>query len=161
MKKIIIALALLGVYKLQHVSEEQAINIIREVKKQYPYLSVIPEDLILAIIETESSFNALAVRPEFKINDGSIGLMQLLTSTAKWIDELYNLNIYKGWYSLLSLRVNITLGMHLLYWLYKRCNGNLECMIHSYNEGYGNYKKGKRVDSYYEKVIKAIKRRKK
>ncbi len=156
MKKLLFIITLLGVYRLQHITIEETINIIREIKKQYPYLSKIPDELVLAVIDTESSFNALAVRPEFQINDGSIGLMQLLTSTTKWIDEMYSLNIYKGWFSLLSPRINITLGMHFIYWLYKKCNGRLDCVIHSYNEGYGNYKKGKRVNIYHSKVLEKL-----
>lgn len=106
--------------------------------------------LVMAIIRTESSFDAKAYRYEAHIKDASYGLMQLLYGTAQWMG-------YKGSpEGLYDPETNIIYGMKFLQWLQERCE-SVECVIMSYNEGLGNYKKGKRVPQYHSKVTKHYK----
>lgn len=119
-------------------------DIIREIRaRKFPDVE---EELVLAIIETESSFNPTASRYEKAIDDSSVGLMQILTKTAEWLG-------YDGRVEALEDPAhNIEAGMAFLAWLKKQFPGNLEGVIMGYNEGAGNYKKGKRVYTYHARV---------
>jgi soluble lytic murein transglycosylase-like protein len=112
----------------------------------------VEEELVLAIIETESTFDTKASRfEEFNPNtdqddDFSVGLMQVLSKTAEWLG-------YDGRFEVLEdPAYNIEVGMAYLAWLKKQFPGNLEGVVMGYNEGAGNYKKGKRVYTYYGRV---------
>lgn len=123
--------------------DETLIQSIKNILIIYPNVEL---PLVLAIIETESSFNPSAYRYEAHIKDASYGLMQVLYSTAKWLgfqgkpEELFD------------VKINLLYGIKYLSWLFNQ-NISLEGVIMSYNEGLGNYKKGKRVYSYYTKVF--------
>ncbi len=112
------------------------------------YYSGVPVSLVLAHIEAESYFDPNAYRAEPQIKDASYGLMQLLFQTAWWLgfrgekDELYN------------PQTNIFYGMKYINHLMEKFPGNPEGYIMSYNEGEGNYQKGKRVPTYFQRVSK-------
>lgn len=87
-------------------------------------------ELIKAIIAAESAFNEKATRGEPQLGDASIGLMQVLYSTAKrlgfpgTITELYrpDANLYNG--------------TKYLDELLKQTGGNVDAAISAYNGGY-------------------------
>ena len=132
------------------VSSIQYRDIIRDLRaRKFPEVE---EELVLAIIETESTFDPKASRfEEFNPNtdqddDFSIGLMQVLSKTSEWLG-------YDGRFEVLEdPAYNIEVGMAYLAWLKKQFPGNLEGVVMGYNEGAGNYKKGKRVWTYYSRV---------
>ena len=99
-------------------------DIIREESKKYNY----DWELILAIIKTESHFNARA-----RSHKGARGLMQVLPSTAKWLSPKAGLK-YKGYDSLYDPEYNIKIGTHYLHMLQQRY-GNIEKAIAAYNRG--------------------------
>lgn len=142
----IFLLAAGGYETVKSISSIQYLDIIRSIKKRYGF-EHIPDALTLATIETESSFRSDAVRQEPQINDASYGLMQILYGTAKQVG-------YTGTpEGLLDPETNIHYGTAYQAWLYKRYNGDLDAVIHAYNEGPGNYDKGKRVPTYYGRII--------
>ncbi len=120
------------------------LDVIRKVKREsFPEVE---EALVLAIIETESSFLPDAYRDEPGIADASFGLMQVLMSTAAMFGFVGTDDDLK------EPETNIRYGMAYLDWLRKQTGGNEEAVIMSYNEGLGNYRNGKRVFGYYSKV---------
>ena len=106
---------------------------------------------VLAIIEIESSFNPDAVRHEPHIGDSSIGLMQVLYSTAK------DRGLSGGPAALFDPEINIRYGMRQLMWTWTFLRGRLghdpdEAMwIGAYNAGVGNAIEGRWVRRYVEK----------
>jgi len=105
---------------------------------------------VLAIIEIESSFDPWAYRAEPQLKDASIGLMQILTSTAR--DRGFT-GKSEG---LFDPVVNVRLGMAQLKWSYDYLAGRLGTVdsavwIGSYNAGVGNAMKGFTPLSYVAK----------
>ena len=91
--------------------------------------------LVLAIIKNESNFNTLATsKKEAK------GLMQIIDSTAKDINNNPNINLYDE-------KINIALGCKYFSNLINRYNGNYYLAICAYNAGLGN------VDKWLEQGI--------
>jgi soluble lytic murein transglycosylase-like protein len=120
----------------------QYYDLIRSVKRRYGFEHV-PDGLTLATIDTESNFQADAIREEEK--DNSYGLMQILEGTARDMG-------FKGDpEDLLDPETNIRFGTAYQSWLFKRYN-DWNAVIHAYNEGPGNYDKGIRQPIYYGKV---------
>ncbi len=113
---------------------------------QVLYFNNIPQSLVLGQIKQESNFIINAERYEPHLNDSSIGLMQILLSTAKGIGFTGTKK------DLFKPEVNIFYGMKYLNKLYKQCKGNWQCTIMSYNEGFRNFSRGKRVYNYYNRV---------
>ena len=133
-----------GYETVKTVSTIRYLDLIRKVKRENG-LEEIPDDLTLATIDTESSFNPNAIREEPQINDASYGLMQILYGTAQEVG-------YSGDPSgLFDPETNILYGTKYQLKLYRRFN-DFDAVIHAYNEGPGNYNKGKRVPVYYGKV---------
>ena len=126
------------------VSTIKYLDLIRSIKRKNGW-EHIPDGLTLATIDSESSFNPDAIRQEPAINDASYGLMQILYSTAK--DRGYK-GLPEG---LFDPETNITFGTAYQAWLYRRYQ-DWDAVIHSYNEGPGNYDKGKRVFTYAYRV---------
>jgi soluble lytic murein transglycosylase-like protein len=142
----VIAFSLGGYETVKSISSIQYIDIIRSVKKRRGW-EYIPDSLTLATIETESSFRPDAIREEPGINDASYGLMQTLFKTAQWMG-------YKGQpEGLFDPETSIEWGTAYHAYLFNRFEGDLDAVIHSYNEGPGNYEKGKRVPTYYGRII--------
>ncbi|MGB0850320.1 MAG: lytic transglycosylase domain-containing protein [Bacteroidia bacterium] len=94
--------------------------------------------LIMAHMKRESDFRPQAVREEPQINDASIGLMQVLVKTARWImndstitrDQLFN------------IRFNVDVGTRYIAKNMKRYNNDYHKAIAAYNAGSARYKKG-------------------
>ena len=141
----VIAFSLGGYEMAKTVSSIQYLDIIKSVKRRRGW-EHIPDALTLATIETESSFRPDAIREEPGINDASYGLMQTLFKTAQWMG-------YKGQPGgLFDPETSIEWGTAYHAYLWNRFQ-DWDAVIHSYNEGPGNYEKGKRVPTYYGRIV--------
>lgn len=85
---------------------------------------VIPVELVLAVIETESSYEADAVSPV-----GAIGLMQIIPEYHE--DRMNRLNCT----DLFNPYQNVTVGMDFLSELIEKYDGNLHKALTAYNYG--------------------------
>jgi len=89
----------------------------------------VPESWIRAVIQTESSFDPEAFRPEASIGDASYGLMQLLYRTAKGLG-------YQGAATgLYDPETNIMLGTKLLGTLRSKYGDDFRRIYSAYNSG--------------------------
>lgn len=95
----------------------------------------IPENLLKAVVDTESSYNQYAVS-----NKGAVGLMQLLPSTAK----MY------GYENIFKPENNIDAGAKHLKYLLKKYDGNFSKAIAAYNAGEGAVDKYDGIPPYKE-----------
>lgn len=140
---LIVLLSFGGYETVNTMSNLPYLETVRSVKRKYGI--DVPDGLILAVMETESSFDPMAYRAEEAINDASIGLMQTLLGTARQMG-------YRGEEDgLYDPETSIRFGAKYLAYLFNRYH-DWDAVIHAYNEGPGNYDKGKRVYGYYAKV---------
>ena len=91
----------------------------------------VPEDLVYAVIKTESGFDSSAVS-----NKGAVGLMQMMPSTFEWITNDL-LRDYHGAGMLYDPETNIKYGTYYLSRLYGRF-GDWNTALAAYNGGEGN-----------------------
>jgi soluble lytic murein transglycosylase len=84
--------------------------------------------LILAVIETESSYRTTAVS-----NKGAVGLMQLRPFVARAIAAEIGPSAMRG--QLVEPRTNIRLGSYYLAKLLRRFDGDLTLALEAYNRG--------------------------
>ena len=138
----ILALTAGGYEVTKSFSTIQYYDLIRSVKRRWGW-DFVPDGLTLATIDTESSFQADAIKEE--ANDNSYGLMQILYGTAR------DMGFQGDPEDLLDPEINIRFGTAYQVWLYNRFK-DWDAVIHAYNEGPGNYEKGKRVPTYYGRV---------
>jgi membrane-bound lytic murein transglycosylase C len=126
------------VQEFQQVSAQQYGTLVQQAAIRYS----VPAPLILAIIETESSFNPFAVSPS-----GAYGLMQVMSRTAgkDVYEKIYQRSGSPGRDVLLRPEQNIDIGTAYLSILRDRylrdiqgAEKQLYCMIASYNGGAGN-----------------------
>lgn len=108
--------------------KSQASVVAREVLAQSERYHMDPL-FLLAVIQTESSFNPDSVGPV-----GELGLMQLRVSTGEWIAKKYKLP-FQGEKDLKSPVKNIRLGAAYLDYLRKKFDGSAESYISAYNMG--------------------------
>src|SRR5579859_85487 len=92
-------------------------------------------DLIRAVIQTESHWNAGAVSRK-----GAVGLMQLVPSTA----QRYGVK------DLFSPKQNVDAGVRYLKALLERYNGNLDLALAAYNAGEGAVDRARGIPSFRE-----------
>lgn len=90
---------------------------------------------VAAVIEGESSFN-----PEARGPVGEIGLMQLRTSTGKWMAQRLKVK-WIGSSALKDPVFNITLGTAYLAWLREKFDGHGQLYVAAYNMGSTNVKR--------------------
>jgi soluble lytic murein transglycosylase-like protein len=122
------------------------------VRKKYPLFSKIVDvvykksreygfnpNLILSLIQTESSF-----RPRAVSSAGAYGLMQVNYSVWKEELDIDNLRIF-------DIEYNIDLGMRILKHYHEESGGDLLQTLHLYNNGYrhNNHK-------YKHKVVSSV-----
>lgn len=91
----------------------------------------VPEDLVYAVIKTESGFDSSAVS-----NKGAVGLMQMMPSTFEWLTNDL-LRDYHGAGMLYDPETNIKYGTYYLSRLYGRF-GDWNTALAAYNGGEGN-----------------------
>ena len=101
----------------------------------------VPEELVYAVIRTESDFDSGAVSPV-----GAVGLMQLMPSTFEWLtnDMLFE-HLESG--MLYDPETNVKYGTYCLSYLYDRY-GDWDLAIAAYNGGLGNVDKWLADDRY-------------
>lgn len=107
------------------------------------YVHAVPDDILLALIATESSFNINAVS-----HAGAIGPAQVLPSY--WNHLHYNIH---------NPSENILAGAYILKEYKEKC-GTWKCALMSYNIGITNFRKGKNKPAalrYYTKIKKKLK----
>ncbi|MEJ5258439.1 MAG: lytic transglycosylase domain-containing protein [Fervidobacterium sp.] len=80
--------------------------------------------LVVSVIRTESSF-----RPDAVSNMGAYGLMQLMPSTAEWVNKKFKTN-----YDYTTIEGNIALGCLYLNYLLEK-DGDLKTALVHYNTG--------------------------
>lgn len=90
----------------------------------------VPENVIYAVIRTESSFDSGA-----KSSAGALGLMQIMPTTFDWLMTLTQESYETG--MLYDPDTNIKYGTYLLSYLYLRYN-NWETVYAAYNGGATN-----------------------
>lgn len=91
----------------------------------------VPEELVYAVIRTESDFDSGAVSQA-----GAVGLMQLMPSTFRWLtDDMLFEHLEDG--MLYDPETNIRYGTYCLSYLYDRY-GRWDLAIAAYNGGLGN-----------------------
>jgi soluble lytic murein transglycosylase len=95
----------------------------------------IDPNLIVAIMQVESSFNPVAVSPK-----GAVGLMQLMPDTARWVAEQMRIEQFDH-SSLTNPELNIEMGTWYLTYLQGLFNQDMVVVIAAYNGGLGNAKK--------------------
>ena len=98
------------------------------------------EELIYAVIKTESGFRENAVS-----HKGAIGLMQIMESTADWIAEEADIEVEKEDYK--SADVNIHMGCWYLRYLMDFF-GSKDLALAAYNAGMGNVMKWLENEKY-------------
>ncbi len=91
----------------------------------------VPEDMIYAVIKTESSFDSSAVSSK-----GAIGLMQMLPETFEWLTKDI-LRDHLGVGMLYDPETNIRYGTYYLSRLHDRF-GDWDTALAAYNGGEGN-----------------------
>lgn len=114
--------------------KSQARKISREVIAQSEKFHMDPL-FLLAVIQTESSFNPESVGPV-----GEMGLMQLRVKTGKWIAEKYSLS-FKGESDLKNPIKNIRLGAAYLDYLRTKFDKSAVSYISAYNMGPSNVRR--------------------
>jgi soluble lytic murein transglycosylase len=90
------------------------------------------ENVVLAVIRTESGFDADAVSSK-----GALGLMQIMPSTGEY---LYG-KLYGGGFDsqkLLEAQTNIRLGTYYISYLFERFDKDILWAVAAYNAGEGN-----------------------
>jgi len=85
----------------------------------------LPANLLLAIAWQESGWQQHIIS-----GDGGIGTMQIMPSTATWLNSITGLrrDPYK-------LRDNIFMGAYYVRYLYNTFHGNIQQVVSAYNEG--------------------------
>lgn len=86
--------------------------------------------LVAAVVNTESGF-----RPDAVSQDGAIGLMQVLPTTAEWIAFARHASYEDG--SLYDPETNLDNGCWLLRYLLDRYHGSVRNALIAYNAGHG------------------------
>lgn len=94
---------------------------------------------ILAVIQTESSFN-----PKARGSAGEIGLMQILPKTAEWIAKKYKIP-WKGERTLLDPAMNVRIGISYFAHLRANFESRAYHYLPAYNMGPKNMRKIERT----------------
>ena len=92
----------------------------------------VDEDLIYAVIRTESGF-----RQEVVSHAGAVGLMQLMPETFEWLQENLDGEVIYDTEKLKDAAVNIRYGTYFLSWLLERY-GDADTACAAYNAGISN-----------------------
>ena len=143
MKKTIIIFIILLVIAIPIIFREQLLKVIyprkyNEIIEKYAKEYNIESDLILAVIKSESNFDA-----KVKSHKGAIGLMQLMRQTAyEVVPNIENLEVTEENIEekLLEPETNINIGTKYLQMLLEKYS-NVEIALTAYNAGTGNVDK--------------------
>ncbi|OGH60612.1 MAG: hypothetical protein A3G34_10800 [Candidatus Lindowbacteria bacterium RIFCSPLOWO2_12_FULL_62_27] len=105
----------------QFVTDRDRVALYAGLIRQHARMYNLPEPLIKAVIQAESSFN-----PEAVSHKGAVGLMQVMPATAKDIGILGDLK---------DPRVNIDAGCRYLSMMLSRFKGQVPLALAAYNAG--------------------------
>lgn len=105
----------------QFVTDREKVALYAGLIRQYSRVYNLPEPLIKAVIQVESTFNPSAVS-----HKGAVGLMQVMPSTAKDIGILGDLR---------DPQVNIDAGCRYLAMMLSRFQGQMPLALAAYNAG--------------------------
>jgi len=109
--------------------------------------------LILGLMKQESTFRATVVS-----HAGATGVMQVMPSTAKWLEQVDSNITKEHLANLKSPENSMQLGIHYLMRMIDRSDGNLVYALASYNAGPGNCDKWRKqspnasLDDFIEKM---------
>lgn len=107
---------------------------------QYSEQFDVPEEIVYAVIKTESNFDPNAIS-----SAGAVGLMQIMPSTFEWLTDVKGESVSS---SLLNdPETNIRYGVFFLRYLYEHY-GNYPTALAAYNAGMGNVAKWLTSDEY-------------
>tara|TARA_Y100001960_G_C14665129_1_gene822901 strand:+ start:41 stop:544 length:504 start_codon:yes stop_codon:yes gene_type:complete len=113
--------------------------------------------MIVIMAKIESDFNKMAFRFEAHLNDGSVGLMQTLLKTAKWLAEDMGYTKYgvPTYSDLLDAEKSIYFGCAYVEWLstWKGVHRTERWIVESYNGGPNNT--NSMTQNHYRKYLKA------
>ncbi len=116
-----------GIEKAIYPKPKEYVSLVEKYSEEYG----VPEDLIYAVIKTESSFDSSAVSSK-----GAIGLMQMMPATFEWLTRDI-LRDHHGVGMLYDPETNIKYGTYYLSRLYNRF-GDWDTALAAYNGGEGN-----------------------
>lgn len=112
---------------------------------------------LLAIAYIESSFNPTASRYEAHIRDASIGIMQTLGETARWLASEMGYTAYgvPDMEDLMKPEISMYFGAAFIDWLsrYYGVKRSEKWIVESYNGGPGN--SNNQTRAYYQKYLRA------
>ena len=115
--------------------------------KKYAHEYNVSEELVYAVIKTESGFDSSAVSIK-----GAIGLMQMMPSTFEWLtNDIMREHLDRG--MLYDPETNIKYGTYYLSRLYNRF-GDWDTAIAAYNGGEGNVSKWLEDSRYSDDGLK-------
>lgn len=113
--------------------------------------------MVVTMAKIESDFNKMAFRFEPHLNDGSVGIMQTLLKTAKWLAEDMGYTKYgvPTYSDLLDAEKSIYFGCAYVEWLsnWKHINRTERWIVESYNGGPNNT--NTMTQNHYRKYLKA------
>ena len=96
----------------------------------------IPEEVIYAVIKTESDFD-----PKAESHKGALGLMQMTPATFEWLTGDDHLDEHLPTSALTDPEVSIRYGTYYLRYLYRKFDYNWSTTFAAYNAGEGNVAK--------------------
>lgn len=118
----------------------------QEYIKKYSKEYSLDPNLVCAVINTESNFNA-----DVESHKGAVGLMQLLPSTAEWAVPKIGITGYSD-VMLSEPETNIRIGCWYLNYLNGLFDGNDDYMLAAYNAGQGNVQKWIKTDESLDNI---------
>ncbi len=133
---VILTLSIIFIIKFFEYTSEEYIKImypleyseiVEEMSEKYD----VQQELIYAIIKTESNFDEKAESPV-----GALGLMQIMPTTFEWLQTYNDGEITMDTEELFNPEVNIEYGTIFLQFLLDRYD-SIECVAAGYNAGFG------------------------
>ncbi len=123
-----------------------------------PRLSGVDPIMVQAMIQIESNYNPVAMRWEEHKGEASIGLMQILPSTARWLAKDMGYSLHGREIKpddLLNPEINIYIGASFIKWLstYKGVRRSEKWIVQSYNGGPN--RENSQTLNHYQKYLKA------
>lgn len=130
---------------LRFIFPTDYLDLITKEAKRYK----IPPELVLSLVKQESSFDNLA-----RSTAGAIGLMQLMTATARELSADMNLKSKDVAADLQKPNFNIRLGTQYLHRRLKFFDGHVPLALAAYNAGIGNIKSWLKTKSEKDNIRK-------
>lgn len=104
----------------------------RDLVSKYSNEYEVSDELIYAVIKTESNFD-----PDAESSVGAIGLMQIMPYTFEWLQTYYDGEVTMDTESLYDPEISIKYGTRFLAFLLDRYENCEETAVAAYNAGFG------------------------